>query len=68
MKEKITYQEKYKKGIMNIRVELLPETLPYMAKGAKIHAMVIQSAGRCTLDDKELEFQDVRVYSIPKEI
>lgn len=65
MKEKILYQEKYKKGSMRVRAELLPETLPYMAKGAKIHAMFIQSAGRCTLDGKQLEFQDVRVYAVP---
>jgi hypothetical protein len=65
MKEKILYQEKYKKGAMRVRRELLPDTLPYMAKGGKIHAMFIQSAGTCTLDGKELEFQDVRVYTVP---
>lgn len=65
MKEKIKYQEKYRKGSMSVRKELLPEAMPYMSKGTKIHAMFIQSAGTCTLDGKELEFQDVRVYSIP---
>ena len=65
MKEKITYQEKYRKGTMSVRLELLPESFPYMSKGTKIHAMFLISAGRCTLNGKELEFQDVRIYTLP---
>ena len=65
MKEKIKYQEKYRKGSMSVKTGLLPEYLPYMAKGTTIHAMFITSAGKCTLDGEEFEFQDVRVYTLP---
>ncbi len=65
MKEKILYQEKYRKGAMRVRRELLPETLPYMSKGTTIKAIEIKSAGTCEIDGERLEFQDVRVYTFP---
>ena len=66
MKEKILYQEKYKNGAMRVRRELLPDTLPYMAKGAVITDIEIRAAGKCERDGEILEFQDVRVYTVPK--
>jgi len=65
VKEKILYQEKYKNGAMRVRRELLPNTLPYMAKGAVITDIEIRSAGKCELDGEAMEFQDVRVYTVP---
>ena len=65
MKEKILYQEKYKKGAMRVRRELLPETLPYMSRETIIKAIEIRSAGRCEIDGESMEFQDIRVYTFP---
>jgi hypothetical protein len=65
VKEKILYQEKYKKGAMRVRRDLLPVTLPYMTKGTVVKDIEIRSAGKCELDGEALEFQDVRVYTVP---
>lgn len=59
MKERVVYMEKYKPGACNVKRELLPDRLPYMAKGFVITAMEMRAAGK--LRDGR-EFQDVRVF------
>lgn len=66
-KERVTYEETYRKGAANIRKELLPESLPYMRPGTKVVSMGLERAGVVEIDGEELEFQVVRVISRPPE-
>lgn len=61
-REVVLYEETYKKGACRVRKELLPDRFPYMNQEARITAIEVRKAGRVTVDGRELEFQDVRVY------
>lgn len=61
MKEKITYQEKYKLHKMLISQDRLPVLNHLNDDFVVVHAE-LRSAGICELDGKELEFNDIRVY------
>lgn len=60
-KEKVTYQEKYRKGSRMVRQALLPERLPYMQDGWRISSIEMRSAGEVEIDGKKYEFQDLHV-------
>lgn len=57
------YKQTYRPLVAWIRKDLLPPTLPHLLTGFKIEAIELRAAGRCQLDGKELEFQDLRVYT-----
>lgn len=61
MKEKITYQEKYKPHVRNIKKANLPR-LNHTTNGSIVKRAELRSAGICLLDGKEYEFQDLRIY------
>jgi hypothetical protein len=60
-KERVLYEEYYKKGAVRIQKDLLPERLPYMPEGAQIVSMEIRKAGTIEADGERLEFQDIHV-------
>lgn len=58
-KPKESYKLTYKPGAATIRKELLPESLPHLAKGFVIDSIEMRAAGAMS-DGRE--FQDLRVY------
>lgn len=64
-KERVTYQETYRKGEANIRKELLPERLPYMPPGVTIVRMELRKAGSVEIDGETFEFQELYVLVKP---
>lgn len=41
---------------------LLPASMPHLNKGMQASAIEMRAAGKCTLNGKEYEFHDIRVY------
>lgn len=65
MKSRVLYEETYRKGRANIRKDLLPERLPYFAKGTTLVSMELRKAGWVEIDGEELEFQELYVLVKP---
>jgi hypothetical protein len=61
MAEKITYQQKYKKGSMVLRDHSLPQ-FRHVSSSFIVHEAEIKSAGAILKDGVKMEFQDIRVY------
>lgn len=66
-KSRVLYEETYRRGQANIRKDLLPERLPYFAKGTTLISMELRKAGRVEIDGEELEFQLIYVLCKPGE-
>jgi hypothetical protein len=64
-KERVTYEETFRKGAAKIRTDLLPERLPYFAEGSTMVSMEMRKAGRIEIDGEEFEFQDIHVVVRP---
>lgn len=64
-KERLLYEETYRKGAANISIGFLP-TLPHVAAGFKVHSANILKAGRIECaDGVEREFQVIRFVLCP---
>lgn len=64
MKEKITYQEKYKKPYIQIDQNYLPKCT-HIYNGYECIDGIIRSQGVIERNGERLEFQDVRLYFKP---
>ncbi len=65
MKERVLYEETYRKGAAKIRTDLLPKRLPYFAEGSTMVSMELRKTGRVEIDGEEFEFQDIHVIVRP---
>ena len=65
-KDKIVYQEKYKKGALMLKPDSFPD-LRHIPENFEVANVDIRSAGKCEVGDETLEFQDVRIYFRDKE-
>jgi hypothetical protein len=62
MRDKVLYAEKYKKGAMKVRKDVLPESLPcIMNPGTKIEEMEVTEAGHLERDGKEFEYVVIKI-------
>lgn len=59
---RVIYKESFKPLKSWVRADLLPAPLPHLNAGLKAEAIELRAAGHCTLNGKEYEFQDIRVY------
>jgi hypothetical protein len=57
-----TYKVTFKPLKSWVRSDILPAPLPHLNKGLTAQHIELRAAGRCTLDGKAYEFQDIRVY------
>lgn len=64
-KERVTYEETYRKGQAKISTDLLPERLPYFTEGTTMVSMELRKTGRVEIDGEEFEFQDIHVVVRP---
>ena len=64
-RERVLYEETYKKGAAKVRTDLLPATLPYLSAGTTLVSIDIRKAGRVEIDGEELEFQDLHILVRP---
>lgn len=65
MREKILYAEKYRKGAMKVKKELLPQTLPFIYEKAKIEEIEMTEAGKIEVDGRQLEYVICRILTNP---
>jgi hypothetical protein len=59
---RVIYKETFKPLTAWVRLDLLPAWLPHLTGDLKADKIELRAAGHCTLDRKEYEFQDIRVY------
>ena len=67
VKERVLYEETFKKGQAKIRKDLLPANLPYFTPGTILVSMELRRAGRVEIDGEVYEFQDVHVVTKTEE-
>lgn len=65
-KEKLTYEEKYKKWAVEFHKDVLP-FLPALQGQFKCVDAYLMAFGKVERDGKELEYQEVRIYLEPSE-
>jgi len=56
------YKETYEARARWVEAELLPAWMPHLNKGCEAEHVELRAAGQCTLNGKEYEFHDIRVY------
>jgi len=64
MRDKLIYQEKYKKGSMEIRDENLP-VLKHTAPGSQVLEAELIEAGKILRKGQEIEYHVLKIYLNP---
>lgn len=66
-KQKVTYQQKYRKGSMVVKQDCLPR-LRHLGNQFIVKSCEVVSAGVIEVDGQRMEFQDLRVIVKESEI
>jgi hypothetical protein len=58
----VIFKQSYKPLKCWVAARLLPTAMPHLNAGLKATHIELRAAGKCCLDGKDYEFQDIRVY------
>jgi len=62
MRDKTLYAEKYKKGAIKVRKDMLPESLPcIMTPDSKIEEIELLESGKLERQGKEFEYAVIKI-------
>ena len=59
---RVIYKETFKPLKSWVLADLMPVWMPHLNKDLRAQHIELRAAGHCTLNGKEYEFQDIRVY------